>query len=253
MARTRTFGGHVTQTTTAGRSTAGISELDAEHRLEKAIREWAGVPTEIPPTSRGVRTREAILDAARRVFEERGFTDARISDFVAAAEVSHGTFYNYFDNKREVFAALITESVSSQLIATRVPPDYAADPVARIEYTVRRYAELYVARGRMSVVINQVSSLDEDFRQVRQLIRQEFRDRVERGIRRQQARGIADADVDPAIAADVIVSMISGYCLQHFGLEGERDIEPAVYTLTRFWTRSLGITTAERTGRAATG
>jgi len=242
----------VTQTTTADITTANIPEVDAEHRIEKAIREWAGVPTEIPPTSRGMRTREAILKAAGHVFQERGFTEARISDFVAAAQVSHGSFYNYFDNKREVFAALITETVSSQLRATRVPADFSADPIARIEYTVRRYAELYVARGRMSVVINQVANLDEDFRRVRQLIRQEFRDRVERGIRRQQRRGIADPDLDPAVAADVIVSMVSGYCLQHFGIEGERDIEPAVHTLTRFWTRSLGITAFERTQPSAT-
>lgn len=212
-----------------------------EERLERAIKEWAGGLTEEPRTSRGVRTREAILAGAKRVFQERGYTEARVSDFVAAANVSHGTFYNYFQSKREVFAALITESVSSQLAATRVPRDYSDDPVERIEYAIRRYAELYLKRGRMSVVINQVTNLDEDFREVRLIIRHEFRDRVERGIRRQQERGIADLDLDPRVAADVIVSMVSGYCLQHFGVEGRQDLEPAVQTLTRFWTRSLGI------------
>jgi AcrR family transcriptional regulator len=220
----------------------GVAESEAARHLAQAIQEWAGGPTESPRTVRGQRTRAAILDAAKRVFEDRGYNEARVTDFVAAANVSHGTFYNYFENKREVFAALITESVSSQLMATRVPRDYSEDPVDRIEYTIRRYAELFRARGRMSVVINQVQILDEEFQQVRLTIRQEFRDRVERGIRRQQERGIADRDLDPVIAADVIVSMVSGYCLQHFGVEGHQDVEPVVETLTRFWTRSLGIT-----------
>jgi AcrR family transcriptional regulator len=217
------------------------STTGPEARLEEAIEEWAGGLTEAPRTARGLRTREAILAGAKQVFEARGYTEARVSDFVKAAKVSHGSFYNYFQNKREVFAALITESVTSQLAATRVPRDYSPDPVDRIEYTIRRYAELYLARGRMSVVINQVANLDDDFRRVRLIIRHEFRDRVDRGIRRQQERGIADADIDPRVAADIIVSMMSGYCLQHFGVEGSQDLEPAVKTLTRFWTRSLGI------------
>ncbi|WP_430334608.1 TetR/AcrR family transcriptional regulator [Rhodococcus sp. ACT016] len=52
------------------------------------------------------RTRERLLDAGRTLFSERGFDQTTIDDIVAAAHVSRGTFFNYFDNKDAVLAAL---------------------------------------------------------------------------------------------------------------------------------------------------
>ncbi len=40
-----------------------------------------------------------ILEAAARVFAERGFSEARIEEVAAAADVSPGTVYNYFPTK----------------------------------------------------------------------------------------------------------------------------------------------------------
>jgi len=52
------------------------------------------------------RTRERLLDAGRTLFAERGFDHTTIDDIAAAAHVSRGTFFNYFENKDAVLAAL---------------------------------------------------------------------------------------------------------------------------------------------------
>lgn len=52
------------------------------------------------------RTRERLLDAARALFSEQGFDQTTIDDIVNAAHVSRGTFFNYFENKDAVLAAL---------------------------------------------------------------------------------------------------------------------------------------------------
>lgn len=220
-------------------------ELPTTHeRFLEELAAWAGRPNEEPKTARGARTREAIVAAARGVFEERGFVDARVSDFVKAAGVSHGSFYNYFQNKNEVFAAVIEEVVTTQMNATVVPAGFSSDPVRRIEYTVRQYVRVYREMARISVVIRQVAALDSGFRQVRLIIRHEFRERVERGILRQQQTGLVDPTIDARIAADTIVSMISGYCYNCFGVENSTDADGAVEVLTRFWTNGLGLTSA---------
>jgi AcrR family transcriptional regulator len=54
--------------------------------------------------------REAILEAARRVFGEIGFEAASVRDIIRGTDLASGTFYNYFKSKEEVFEALIDDS-----------------------------------------------------------------------------------------------------------------------------------------------
>jgi AcrR family transcriptional regulator len=53
--------------------------------------------------------RRQILDGAREVFLARGFDAASMGDIAAAAGVSKGTLYVYFENKQKLFAALVAE------------------------------------------------------------------------------------------------------------------------------------------------
>lgn len=52
------------------------------------------------------QTFERLLQAARDLFSERGFDHTTIDDITTAARVSRGTFFNYFDSKDSVLAAL---------------------------------------------------------------------------------------------------------------------------------------------------
>lgn len=49
-----------------------------------------------------VRTRRALLEAAYRLFEEKGFTATTTPEIAAAADVSATTFFNYFATKEEL-------------------------------------------------------------------------------------------------------------------------------------------------------
>src|SRR4051812_34180247 len=69
-----------------------------------------------PRSSKGTRTRERLVDAAKEIFEEHGFLDARISDIAERAGQSHGSFYYYFDSKEEVFRE-VAAAVDERLFA----------------------------------------------------------------------------------------------------------------------------------------
>lgn len=51
---------------------------------------------------RRLRTREKLLAAAARVVSELGETRARIEDFISAAGLSRGSFYNYYATREEL-------------------------------------------------------------------------------------------------------------------------------------------------------
>jgi AcrR family transcriptional regulator len=58
---------------------------------------------------RKAQNREKLLVAARKVFAEKGYGEATARDIVRETDLASGTFYNYFNDKQEIFAALLEE------------------------------------------------------------------------------------------------------------------------------------------------
>jgi AcrR family transcriptional regulator len=63
---------------------------------------------------RTAQTQRALLDAARQVFTERGFSDSSIADIVERAGSSVGSLYHHFGGKNELFLALWQEHQAAQ-------------------------------------------------------------------------------------------------------------------------------------------
>jgi len=53
-----------------------------------------------------------ILEAARKVFAERGFHEATVDDIAEAAGVAKGTVYLYYQSKRDVYFAALKFGIS---------------------------------------------------------------------------------------------------------------------------------------------
>ncbi len=62
-----------------------------------------------PEQRRGGReqTTAAILDAAERLFAERGFTAVTVRDIAAEAGVSHALVHRYLGSKQHVYRAML--------------------------------------------------------------------------------------------------------------------------------------------------
>ena len=60
-------------------------------------------------SSRGVQTRTRILEAAEQVFADVGYHEASIVKITEAAGVAQGTFYLYFEGKKQVFDELVVD------------------------------------------------------------------------------------------------------------------------------------------------
>ncbi|WP_420568252.1 TetR/AcrR family transcriptional regulator [Thalassovita sp.] len=70
--------------------------------------------------------RSAILDQARALFAQRGFSDTEMEDIRLACGISRGGLYHHFANKRAVLDALVEAEVA-QLVA--ILEDTGASPI----------------------------------------------------------------------------------------------------------------------------
>jgi TetR/AcrR family transcriptional regulator, acrAB operon repressor len=90
------------------------------------------------------RTRQQILDAARRVFHARGVSRTSLEQIARAAGVSRGAVYWHFANKTELFFAM-REQITLPLIDrlhTTLSAGETEDPLLCIERTI---SELFAA------------------------------------------------------------------------------------------------------------
>lgn len=62
-----------------------------------------------PLTQKGLETREKLLAAAELVFGQKGYYEASIVNITQQAGMAHGSFYNYFPSKKDIFDALIQQ------------------------------------------------------------------------------------------------------------------------------------------------
>jgi AcrR family transcriptional regulator len=194
-----------------------------------------------PAQPRGRRTREALVAAARRVFERDGYLDARITDITAEAGVATGSFYNHFEGKPEVFAAVMAEvheeTLHPQLDESAVPDD----PVAVIEAANRGYLKAYRRNAKLMGLIDQVALIDDEFRRLRLERADTFAKRTAKSIRRLQAEGLADPELDPLLTAHAINAMVSRTASLVFVHGAKIPFESLVTTVTRLWANALGI------------
>ena len=196
-----------------------------------------------PRSRKGAKTRARLVEAAKAIFEQDGFLDARISDIAHKAGLSHGSFYHYFESKEEIFrevAAEVDERLSAPLGTVILAPTSNATPNERISEAIRLHLECYRDEARMMGVIEQVSRYDERLNKVRLELHANDRKQVADSIRRLQSRGLADRDLDPAIAAAAVGAMTWAFAEMWF-VEGILDcsFDRGVEQLTRLFANAL--------------
>ena len=76
--------------------------------------EQAILDKQIAPGDEDSAKRRQIIEGARGVFLAQGFDAASMNDIARAAGVSKGTLYVYFDNKEQLFEAIVEEECDAQ-------------------------------------------------------------------------------------------------------------------------------------------
>ena len=183
--------------------------------------------TALPKRRKSVRRAE-ILAAARAVFLARPYEQASITEIAERAGCVVGTIYGYFENKRELFDAVVTEFYDG-LIADIEPRFAVIEGTAdRLRFLVARHLQITVddpswlkvldreARGAESYFGSRLHQLN---RRYAQFVMRTLSDGI--------ARGELRADLDPQMARDFLFGGLEHWVRNTVG-RGRRNDPTAV-------------------------
>lgn len=180
---------------------------------------------------RNKNSRNRIIEAATRVFAEKGYHLSSVEEIARVAGVAKGTVYYNFPSKAGMFTAAVTEGMES--IMERVKGELESDlPFARhfarlVEANLSVYLE---HRDLARIFFNELSSgIENQVLQQIDAVRDRYIDFIAELLERGQQLGYI-RPIDPRLAAVGIVSLLDGLCNHH--LRNGRDVDQSQLTST---------------------
>ncbi|WP_043653435.1 TetR/AcrR family transcriptional regulator [Nocardia thailandica] len=188
---------------------------------------------------KAAETEQALKDAARRVFAERGYLNTKITDITAAAGRSAGSFYNHFASKEELLQALLRDLEGEGDAYAEAPehnPDFA-DPEG-VRYHIAGHWRFGRAHAPVLHAVDQAALVNADFaaavRAFATQQRAEIADHVD-GFAERGLRLPSTVDASLAMAFATVEAMLRVVGDGGVALTDEQAIEG----LTRFVYRGL--------------
>ena len=188
--------------------------------------------------------RDALLQAATRVFGKYGFDCATMEQIAQEADVAKGTTYLYYRSKQSIYDATLSRGLAELDDWTRQALDrapnlhdaIAAFVTARAQYFVehRDFFRMYVAA--ISRQITSVKSRASEFQAIVDRQTRRLEDEIRRGVGRGEIR-----QVDPAAAALAIFDLTRGLVARVIMATHAVDVaSEAAFVTSLVWT-GLGL------------
>ena len=161
-----------------------------------------------PTTPKGKATVARILAAGHEVFGESGYVSMRMSDLADRSGLSMGALYRYFDNKDDVFLAIIHD-VHNQLYAasrTTGPQTFRAAPSETILAANHGYLMHYCNHRKVMRAFIEATMVDQRYTDMWWYMRESHILRVTTALRRDH--GIVEINgSDPRTVLEALASM----------------------------------------------
>ncbi len=156
------------------------------------------------------KTREKIIRSGRELFIKNGYHATSIANIMEHADLGHGTFYQYFENKKELFLTMIksVEERIEEKARLKIPKE-ERDIQQRIYIGILSVLQVYYEYQDLLAIIRDSMSLDEDFRQAGERIQQIIIEKAVRDYHWCNKHGLC-RNIDTDVATLCIVSMIQG-------------------------------------------
>ena len=186
-----------------------------------------------------LETRNRILDAAERVFSERGVSRTSLEDVAHAAGVTRGAIYWHFKDKSDLFAAMVNRvTLPMEAMVARSSDESVEDPLASLKAcavnALRRTATDAQCQRVFEVVTHKCEYLGEMEGVKRRIgsIQKGCVDRAEQTIGNAIKRGMLPESVDPRLAAigldALLFGLISNWLANNDYVALERQAESMV-------------------------
>lgn len=167
---------------------------------------------------RGRATRRDIIDVARRLFSEHGFSSTGIADIHAATGLTKGAFYHHFRSKEDLALAVVEAARADYATLWSDLASQGGRPVDRLEACLERVVELNERpewrNCRMLVMLSsEAAGADERLREAVVSLRNEAVQVWEKLIAEAQQAGQVTKTIPADVAAEWIMSTLMGSLL----------------------------------------
>ncbi len=200
----------------------------------------------LPPTRKGLATREKLLAAAETVFGTRGYENTRITDIVSEAGISHGLFYRHFADKDAILNAVL-DRLNERLrdSSGRMAGDGRVPTLEQLQARNIQFFREYAEHRLLLRVSREAAarSGEGDFRTKWLANRQRFVSRTHRWLQELSVNGeIAPLD-DPLGVAEGLSSLTEQMAYVQVGLADDDPDDAALEAMGRacglIWYRTL--------------
>jgi TetR/AcrR family transcriptional regulator len=165
-----------------------------------------------------LRQRQEMLAAALDLFSQKGYHNVSMHEIAVQAEFAIGTLYKFFQNKEDLYRALVLEQCDRFEAATLRALDSPGDEVEKLRNYVRTktqwfrqhlpFVRLFLAESR-GVSFNIQAGLKDELRQRYYNFLESIASIFEQGIKNRRFKSIAD----PYYLAVALDSVVDGSLL----------------------------------------
>jgi AcrR family transcriptional regulator len=194
-------------------------------------------------SAKGRQTRQAIEQAARKLFAERGFHGTTLADITSAAGKSPAVFYRYFADKEDLLAALaesfLHEVVTPSGLSLHLPD--SADDDAFFTSVVTGYWNMFKQNIGIMIAVAQLAATQRRFAAVQNEFRRFGMDIVAASVRRAQQQGYG-TELNPQHTAAAIALLFENFTTVFVGpssLGLKISDQDAIATLSTVWKKTL--------------
>ena len=161
--------------------------------------------------------RRQLLDAAIVAFGQRGYHRTQVSDIIKRARVARGTFYLYFEGKREIFDCIMTELFDRvRHEVQNLPRDAATQIPAQLLGNIERITNLLLDNPNLAkILINESVGIDKELDQRLSRFYGKLLELIRSGLQQGQEMGFV-RDGNKHVLAVALLGSLKEIFYQHF-------------------------------------
>jgi TetR/AcrR family fatty acid metabolism transcriptional regulator len=183
---------------------------------------------------------DAILDAAKGAFADKGFEGTSIADIARIAQISDGLVYRYFRNKRELLYEVLRKFYERILLDLETQVFKHDGFSARLEALIRRHLEVFVADTDLCrLFISEVRTASDYEGSSIQELNRLYTSVLIRIVKDAVKTGEVRPDVNPKLLRDVIFGAVEHLAWRHVNGRGQLRVTHTARDLTLMLTSGI--------------
>jgi TetR/AcrR family transcriptional regulator, ethionamide resistance regulator len=184
------------------------------------------------------QVRSEILRVALEQAEGAPFRDLTVDEIARAAGISRSAFYTHFRDKHDLLRAAVEDVADELYRMAEIWWLGEGPPAERVRVALEGVVAVYAQNAALLRLVTEVSTYDEEVRELWVAIVERFVEATAEHIRGEQAKDLISATLDPRATAEALVWMNERLSYVYLGRE-QRQPADLVAAMAPVWTAAL--------------